>query len=309
MIPQQINSRKSITRGLTKADNFTFSIRVGFWLTLMILSQQLIIDGTTANIVIGIVLFGLMSAHGVELQHQALHGTAFTSRVANRLVGFVLGLPMFVSYSAYRDAHLWHHRFLGSLKDREFFNFKRNAGVGRADLFKHVISLARFQKLAAEVKMSLSPHSKMPYRTRVEYIGMLVLVSSFFAFALVTSNPLLIVGWIVSLLVVAEPIHNLIELPEHFGCDSSTRVVLRNTRSITSNRFMTWYTNSNNLHVEHHLYPGVPMQMLGRIHSDLQPDLAYYNQTYFDFFRTIRRYRSEPASEVASSKMQAGEVS
>src|SRR4029077_5857829 len=69
------------------------------------------------------IALGLMYGHAVELQHQALHNTAFPSRGWNRFVGFFLGLPMLVSFSDYQYNHLNHHRLLGSKEDREFFNY------------------------------------------------------------------------------------------------------------------------------------------------------------------------------------------
>src|SRR4051812_48291751 len=48
-----------------------------------------------------IFLLGLLYAHAVELQHQALHNTALPSKFWNRFVGYFLGLPMLVSFSDY----------------------------------------------------------------------------------------------------------------------------------------------------------------------------------------------------------------
>src|ERR1700761_40129 len=48
------------------------------------------------------VLLGAAYAHGVELQHQALHQSGFQSHAASRLFGILLGLPMLVSYSSYQ---------------------------------------------------------------------------------------------------------------------------------------------------------------------------------------------------------------
>src|SRR5947199_6090306 len=62
---------------------------------------------TTRGIVsvVGMVLLGLVYAHAVELQHQALHNTAFPSKRWNRFVGYFLGLPMLVSFSDYQYSH------------------------------------------------------------------------------------------------------------------------------------------------------------------------------------------------------------
>src|SRR5438128_669073 len=50
----------------------------------------------------GIVLLGLMYAHLIELQHQALHGVGFRSQWWNRVIGSLLGVPMLVSYTDFQ---------------------------------------------------------------------------------------------------------------------------------------------------------------------------------------------------------------
>src|SRR5579864_1573325 len=46
---------------------------------------------------VAMAILGQLFAHGVELEHQTLHNTAFRGRSWNRGVGFMLGLPMLVS--------------------------------------------------------------------------------------------------------------------------------------------------------------------------------------------------------------------
>ena len=62
------------------------------------------------------------------------------------------------------------------------------------------------------------------------------------------------------LLLIAEPMHFLIELPEHFGLNTQTDPdVLVNTRTVAAGPFLQWFTNGNNLHTAHHYHQGVPM--------------------------------------------------
>jgi fatty acid desaturase len=90
--------------------------------------------------------------------------------------------------------------------------------------------------------------------------------------------------WAVSLLLVGSPIHALIEMPEHFGCNALSTSAFENTRTIRSNAFMRWFTNSNNFHVEHHLWPGVPLQRVHELHARCQPWSLHFNKGYRQFY-------------------------
>ena len=68
-------------------------------------------------------LLGLVYAHGLELTHEALHHNMFERNRYNRILGFMTGAPMLVSYSHYRFQHLHHHRFVGTAQDKELFDY------------------------------------------------------------------------------------------------------------------------------------------------------------------------------------------
>jgi fatty acid desaturase len=85
------------------------------------------------------------------------------------------------------------------------------------------------------------------------------------------------------------PMHFLVELPEHILCDTSSVDVLRNTRSITGSWLTTWFTNGNNLHIEHHAAMNVPINRLRERHADAQEFGLNVQRTYFEFFTIVMR--------------------
>ncbi|MBH8566463.1 fatty acid desaturase [Nostoc sp. CENA67] len=95
--------------------------------------------------------------------------------------------------------------------------------------------------------------------------------------------------WLLPLLLGAAPIHALIELPEHLGCNSSTTNLFKNTRTIRTNKFVEWFTNGNNWHVEHHENPAVPMEYLRERHKQLAPKIEYLEPSYREFYRKFFR--------------------
>ena len=98
--------------------------------------------------------------------------------------------------------------------------------------------------------------------------------------------------------------HALIELPEHYRCDTDSTDSFRNSRSIRSTPFLTWFTNGNNLHVEHHLLPGLPIERLHELHERIAPRIKYLCPTYVSFlaeviFGRARGTFTEPTDAVA----------
>ena len=96
----------------------------------------------------GQVVLGLMFAHAVELQHQSLHGTGLATARGNRWVGRLLGLPMLVSYSHYRARHLRHHRYLGTSRDTEFFQYDAVEALTPAALLASAFNVRRYGTFA-----------------------------------------------------------------------------------------------------------------------------------------------------------------
>lgn len=84
----------------------------------------------------------------------------------------------------------------------------------------------------------------------------------------------------------------LVELPEHALCDRDSTDVLRNTRSITGSPLTTWFTNGNNLHVEHHAAMTVPMNRLRARHGEVQRTAENVEPTYLGFYWRVAKAAS-----------------
>lgn len=83
-------------------------------------------------------------------------------------------------------------------------------------------------------------------------------------------------------------------MPEHYRCDLTSTDPFRNTRTIESNAFMTWFTNGNNYHVEHHMMPNLPIERLHDLHGAIAPRIRYYHRTYRQFYSALLRGRLSP---------------
>jgi fatty acid desaturase len=245
---------------------------------------------------LAMVVLGLVYTHGVELQHQALHNTAFPSRFWNRFVGFFLGLPMLVSYSDYQHSHLRHHRLLGTADDREFFNYDYDRLTTLKPLLAHLLMVRHYRDVTGFIVGSVLGRTKSDIKRetalkiRAEYRWFTLFIVTAVAVSVTFPTTALLKLWFVPLLV-AIPAHALIELPEHWGRDHGTLDVRVNTRTIRTGAFGYWYTNGNNYHIEHHWLPAVPNDKLAYLHSTINDEIemdtypAFFKRFFADLYR------------------------
>lgn len=267
----------------------SFAWRTALWLILMAGGVLLASHAQVWSVTVGILVLGVAMAHGVELSHQALHHTGFHSRLSNEIFGVAMGLPMLVSFYEYRINHLKHHALLGTPENQEFFDYGSETwspmGIALRFLMpRHYASFcSRFIK--ALLGRSIGDYH-VRYQASVQRfyfvaaIAFLCLAATCWLVGSVA--PLLI--WLTALFLVASPLHAYIEMPEHYGCDELSLDPFKNTRTIKSNWFMTWLTNGNNYHVEHHLWPSVPIQKIRKLHKLCSPQSHYLNTGYLQFY-------------------------
>ncbi|MEU6205429.1 fatty acid desaturase [Micromonospora musae] len=247
--------------------------------------------------VAGMVLLAAMYTHAVELQHQALHHSAFRAAWPHRLVGVPLGLPLLVVYTHYRVRHLQHHRHLGTPQDTEFFGFDTRKPLTKGALLRGLLDYPRLGVVVRDIVRAATGRwryefgdisATMHRRVVTEYLilGAVILFAA--AVAAAGHHELVLRLWLLPL-VLAVPMHFLVELPEHVLCDTDSTDVLRNTRSIKGSWFSTWFTNGNNLHIEHHAAMNVPINQLPARHPETVRYAEHVEATYLDFYRRLWR--------------------
>ncbi len=275
-------------RELSQVRPGPFLLRLGIYVALVAALIVAILKAPLPLSVLAMILLGLILAHGVELQHQALHNTAFASKSWNRFAGFLLGAPMLVSYSDYQWSHLRHHRLLGTGDDREFFNYGYERLTSLKPLLLHLLMVRHYRDvsffIASSVFGRLKPGIKEENarKIRTEYQWMALMLAVAAVLSVVLKTTLFLKVWLIPLLF-AIPAHALIELPEHWGRDHDTLNVGENTRTIRTGLLGYWYTNGNNYHIEHHWLPGVPNDQLPELHRRIQGEIDI--DTYPAFFR------------------------
>ncbi|MBV9450182.1 MAG: fatty acid desaturase [Streptosporangiaceae bacterium] len=291
-----IDTRRDLPKSL-------FTRRPGYFTAKLAFALAVIGAGWTAIVLAPpwpvdiptVIVTGLMYAHLVELQHECLHEHAYNQRWLNRLVGLICGIPMLSSFWHYKYDHLRHHAYLGTPQNREFFNYQFHDLDSVPGFMRGCFRLGRYRDVAVNIGRSLlgrlNPQvgkTGAAKKIREEYVVFAVVLAGAVAASIAASSLILLVAWAAPALLVAEPTHFLIELPEHFGLNSQTDPnVLTNTRTVRASRFARWFTNGNDLHTAHHFHQGVPMVRVPELNMLIEGRIATVEPSYWSFYRKV----------------------
>jgi fatty acid desaturase len=297
-----IDISKATIQRMSSTDLLVSIVKVALYFGLIaaFVALYLSVDVTFVH-ALCVLALGILFAHGVELQHEALHGNLFRSPIASRVVGFLTGAPMLVSFVQYRAYHLHHHRCVGTNRDEELFDYSLKSLanlVSAAVRIWNLVKVPMFLVTYFNMLQGVYPDKVRESDRRAlfwEYSAMLALLCVTAGAALLGDHRLLML-WLLPWLAVAEPLHFMIEVPEHLGCDRATRSILRNTRSYRAHPLWGYLINYNNFHIEHHLFPTVPAHRLGRLHSSIRQADGHCTDGYWQAVREVRSAaRREPA--------------
>jgi|SRR5580658_2367308 fatty acid desaturase len=290
------DTRSALPRSLFVKHPGRFTAKFAIALALVVASWVAVaLMPTWPVILLAIIILGPIYAHLVELQHECLHEHAYNKRSLNRLIGFFCGIPMMSSFSHYKYEHLRHHAYLGTPQNHEFFNYRFHDLDSPIGFLTGCFHLGRyldvFKAIGASLIGRLNPKVAKTIaakKIRTEYIAFGVILAGAIAFTAVTGNLFLLFVWIIPAVLIAEPAHFLIELPEHFGLNTQTDPnVLANTRSLHAGWFAGWFTNGNQLHTAHHFHQGVPMVQVPNLHVIIESQIETFESSYWNFYKKV----------------------
>jgi fatty acid desaturase len=294
---QGADRRRGLPKDLFGRRPARFTAKFAFGIVLIAAAYLTILLGLAGwlGAAVAVVVLGLVYAHLVELQHEALHEHAYRSRRLNRVFGFLCGLFMLSSFSHYKFEHLRHHAFLGTPQNTEFFNYRfENLGSWRGfavaafhpgrywDVLRNIIRSLLVRPIPGVNR------DRDLGRIRTEYRLFAAVLAGAVTASVLTGSYFMVVAWLLPALLVAEAAHFMIELPEHFGLNTQTDPnVLTNTRSINASRLAQWYTNYNNLHTAHHYHQGVPMARVAELHTIAKDGFQVVDPSYPRFYLKV----------------------
>lgn len=216
----------------------------------------------------GIVLHAL----GI-LMHEGVHSNLYRnqnrgSRWTNRWLGFLCGAPTLLAVSAYQAVHLPHHRYERGVEDPDELE-----NITRHPPFLKIILLIAFtigayfylfHILITGLKIANNRNRRneiiQEYLLILLFLGLAIHWIPFRMLAQIWLIPLLFTAQLAQVRGWAEHIFTA-------GEDTITA-----SRTVTSNRLVSFFMCNLNYHLEHHLYPGVPWYNLPKLHHLLLED-------------------------------------
>ena len=256
------------------------------------------LDGVPAVFVLGLVQVALFAP-----AHETMHQTAFASRRANAIVGWLTSAPSLLNAQFYTAFHLAHHRHtqIPGLDPELFAPPPETVGGYVARILGWPFWRLR---LAVMFDCWRGDLSRYPYVTSAAAPA---IIRSVRAMRMVmvggAVGSALLFGWATPLLfwigpqLLGQPPLRAYLLAEHTGC-THDRDGLTNTRTTLTAwpiRLLMW---NMPFHAEHHMYPSIPFHRLPDAHRQIRARLGFVQDGYLrwnrDFVAALSRGESVP---------------
>jgi fatty acid desaturase len=264
--------------------------RAALHLALLMGSAALIAGAPWVLVLPAMLVMGVVQAALFAPLHETCHYTAFRSRRANAVVGWLAALPSLNNWHFYQQFHMAHHKHTQDPeRDPELSPpppatlpayLARMAGLAYWP--------ARLRVWAAAWRGDLSAYGFIHPATAPRVIRS-VRASSALTVALALAAGVAF-GWQAVLLywvgpqLLGQPLLRLYLLAEHTGCTEDANG-LTNTRTMLTSapvRLLMW---NMPYHAEHHLYPFIPFHRLAEAHQVLRGRLAHVGTGYAAWHR------------------------
>lgn len=223
--------------------------------------------------------------------HEACHGILFENRFLNRWVGWLAGLPALVPVSAYGSVHLTHHAHTKTEEDPDELMYPDMPQIqGRLGILVWLLVGGPYY-IGLHVPFFSLKLARPAERVKilVEYALTAAVVGGLYLWATHAGRvELLFELWLIPG-AFALALVNLRGAAEHILCRADNP--LTDTRTVTSNRLVSFAMNNLNYHLEHHLVARVPWYNLPRMHAMMKelyaPHDVHLRSSYLAFLAEL----------------------
>jgi fatty acid desaturase len=284
-------------RALSQRSNAKGAARLALHLILLLATGAMVALANGWALLPAMILFGIVQAALFAPAHETMHQTAFASRRANAIVGWLVACPSLLNWHFYTAYHLAHHRHTQDpARDPEL------AAAPPTTLDAYWLRIAavpywrfRLAMLANGLRGDLSMYPYVTARSGAKIIRSLRAMTALLLAGSALS--VVLIGWWAPLVfwigpqLLGQPLLRAYLLTEHTECSEDGNG-LTNTRTTLT----TWPVHllmwNMSYHAEHHLYPSIPFHRLRDAHAALNSRLAViqpgYRSWHMNFIRSLR---------------------
>jgi len=272
-------------RALSGRSNAEGARRLAMHMALLAATGWLVASSGPMTLVPAMLAFGLVQVALFAPAHEATHQTAFASRRANLIVGWLAACPSLLNLHFYTAFHFAHHRHTQvpgqdpeldlELPDNLGAYVRRILGVPYWRLRLLVIADCWRRDLSRYPYVSAQAAPSIVRSVRAMSVAM---VAGSVVSAMLFGCETPFVFWILPQLL-CQPFLRAYVLAEHTGC-TMDRNGLTNTRTTLTNaavRLLMW---NMPYHAEHHLYPSIPFHRLADAHTLIRYKLGFVQCGY-----------------------------
>ncbi len=230
--------------------------------------------------------------------HETMHLTAFASRRANAVIGWLTACPSLMNWHFYAAFHLAHHRHTQDpARDPEL---TPPAPENLRGYLLRVLAVnywrARIAVLRDGWRGDLSAYPYIAPAAAPRIVASLRWMCVF-NLALVLLSAWLVAWWAplvfwIGPQLLGQPLLRLYLLTEHTGCTLDANG-LTNTRTTLTNPVLHLLMWNMGYHAEHHLYPSIPFHRLADAHAALRDRLGViqpgYARWHWGYFKSLAR--------------------
>lgn len=209
------------------------------------------------------------------LQHDCGHRSGFRSAATNLWVGRALAWLIFMPFTTFTEMHRRHHAYLGDVtRDPDAWFY---AGGPRQVIVREWLFMPRFIYLSLTVGLTAESTRRIVRELVFTTVSYLALIAQLI---FIDRIDIIAFGLLGPTLVLALIIGPLFRGAEHFTqtsqpLDAPDRYDLRFNTTSCTHPWISALLIGVNFHVEHHMYPQVPVYRLRTLHT-LFADKRYH---------------------------------